>query len=696
MVEGLDPRELMETARLVKDISTDIAAIREKLGAGVRDVKEGADKAKEAVVRVKLESEMLADELRDIARLARDSGDQFKDMNLRRLLDDATKTGRTLLSFKGLTEGINRATLENLKLAALRRAEYEKTSALAKQIWMYAKEGATGRPYAQLGMRALGVTGERGIAGAAQSGLQTIRGLMADVPFGGLLGFLMWGGVKNQEWEASVHRAMRQFSAVESTWRGKSVGLHSMMLSMKEKWLLDPQELASLTGAFAAGGAGTDIAGAALGRGLQPPEGFSKNILGLSLALDTTANVATGTFAKHMVEAMAVSGDSAKDVARDIANITVGFKDANVNVGALMSNLLQMSVGLRFQRQGVADLAAVYKVASDAMVGRGGLYANTAEGRMGAAAYTQAGMQSLAQSIGGLSVGMAAELARRSGIGDIEGYIAVLEGKVGKPGKHFSTMIDAMGKLVRELAPGDEARQKFVAMNRFGVDIAGANVLVKIQDAMENELNLEEAIEKHQDELNEAFRDRAKDTADWQKKMEQLTQGIALISGAMLGQLNLFRIQLMSSKLFGGTPIDAAAVEFAERRIGQDTRLGASKVAGALGSTLGAFGGGGQYDPRQMDATIKADIKAWAQRPELKHITNEKFKREAARTLARVYGREVSTADLPSGHSEERTSGGVSVKVKRDKKNKLTVEVEPTTSVRESYASERAPFRGPK
>lgn len=577
--------------RAVREIARDIAAIREKAGATVKEVQEGTKEIAEQAQRAKTETE----KLHEVARKFSDEADRGVNAfnavgrSLRQLSTEMQRGTTSVLTWKTAMREIRSSDEALLRQAALRRGHYDQMLARAQSIVKVFRDLPEGRPVAQLAGGALGLTGERGLVAAGQRGLGVIRQLTADVPLGGLIGFLMWGGVKQQEWDAASTRVARLATGAGSVAKNVAGTIQGLFKGLQGSWQISIEDLSGMTQAFGEMG----VKGEELATKFNAPKGMQQSVAGATLALDTLTGAPVGAWAKNVAQAMSVSGDSVKSMTQQMQDLALEFRGTGININALVGSFLQMQGSMRFQRQGISDIAAAYRIFRESLDSSDSLFQGMPQA---ASQFALAGIQSLSGAVAGLggNIGLAAELARRTGQGGdgVEAWIALQEGRLGGEagrGRQFGLLVGEMGKLAREVAPDSEANQKFFMMKQYGVDIAGANALLKISKKLEGKTEAEQAkiLEENQKDLNRVFRDKGEETAKWQLRMENLQKGLVQISQGISGGIYL-GLQLLAD-VAGIIEISDDEYTRGFSMLKADLTGGAQNIARGIGGTLSAF-----------------------------------------------------------------------------------------------------------
>lgn len=387
--------------------------------------------------------------------------------------------------------------------------------------------GLTGRIGETLGMS--GANSMKTFAGSK------MNELTAGLPFGGLLGLMLFGRMKEAEFAAQGRKIANQFLAVGDVSKGTAAKMAADGVKIWSSWMADPGELAAITGAFAQMGVS---GGEAMRKAGFEAKGFGDTVFDAAFAMDTLTKSATGSFATAIGSAMQASGADIKAATADVTALGLELRNTGANVGQFVSALMQSQSGLRVQRQSVGDLREQYGLLREAFHGLGG-------SREFQAQSTLKGVQAIAGGAGNMSEGLSAFLGQRIGartgksVGGVDALIAMQEGQVGKGGAFLGEVTRELGRLAKESAGDDPNRQKFFLQKVApSLGVEGARAVLAINEQMEKDLakgaTSDEVIKSHLDDLNKAFSQRAEESSPYEKAMRQLTTQLVTIGAEML------------------------------------------------------------------------------------------------------------------------------------------------------------------
>lgn len=380
----------------------------------------------------------------------------------------------------------------------------------------------------------MGMSGSRGLFSSAMGQIQQMSSML---PMGGLLGLALFGAMKETEWSAAAHSAGRNFAQVGSGARAATKEISALARGLGPSFGMDPSALAQELGAVASGLASVGISGKQAAEKLKDT---GDSVLKTSFALDTLFKAGTGTFAQAIGQAFESTGDTIKETTRSVRDLALSLRDTGVNVVQTVGQLMQLTMGMRVQRQGVDDLSKQYFTLSKALAA--GPMAGANASALGRA--TMAGLQGVAAGISGASEGIMAVLGERisrrtggqqSGIDAMIGWQEGLLGK-GGPGNMMGQVVREMGAFAKEITGGGSRNEQIFALMKTNpaLGFEGSRAIVEMNEQIAKGVPVEKATAEAQQALKKAFVDRAADTSDFQKRMMKLTESLVTIGTGVL------------------------------------------------------------------------------------------------------------------------------------------------------------------
>lgn len=380
----------------------------------------------------------------------------------------------------------------------------------------------------------MGMSGSRGLFSSAMGQIQQMSSML---PMGGLLGLALFGAMKETEWSAAAHSAGRNFAQVGSGARAATKEISALARGLGPSFGMDPSALAQELGAVASGLAAVGISGKQSAEKLKDT---GDSVLKTSFALDTLFKAGTGTFAQAIGQAFESTGDTIKETTRSVRDLALSLRDTGVNVVSTIGQLMQLTMGMRVQRQGVDDLSKQYFTLSKALAA--GPMAGANASALGRA--TMAGLQGVAAGISGASEGIMAVLGERisrrtggqqSGIDAMIGWQEGLLGK-GGPGNMMGQVVREMGAFAKEITGGGSRNEQIFALMKTNpaLGFEGSRAIVEMNEQIAKGVPVEKATAEAQQALKKAFVDRAAETSEFQKRLVQLTAALATTGGGIL------------------------------------------------------------------------------------------------------------------------------------------------------------------
>lgn len=380
----------------------------------------------------------------------------------------------------------------------------------------------------------MGMSGSRGLFSSAMGQIQQMSSML---PMGGLLGLALFGAMKETEWSAAAHSAGRNFAQVGSGARAATKEISALARGLGPSFGMDPSALAQELGAVASGLAAVGISGKQSAEKLKDT---GDSVLKTSFALDTLFKAGTGTFAQAIGQAFESTGDTIKETTRSVRDLALSLRDTGVNVVQTIGQLMQLTMGMRVQRQGVDDLSKQYFTLSKALAA--GPMAGANASALGRA--TMAGLQGVAAGISGASEGIMAVLGERisrrtggqqSGIDAMIGWQEGLLGK-GGPGSMMGQVVREMGAFAKEITGGGSRNEQIFALMKTNpaLGFEGSRAIVEMNEQIAKGVPIEKATAEAQQALKKAFVDRAAETSEFQKRLVQLTAALATTGGGIL------------------------------------------------------------------------------------------------------------------------------------------------------------------
>jgi hypothetical protein len=303
-----------------------------------------------------------------------------------------------------------------------------------------------------------------------------------------------------------------------------------------------------MQGEFAAAGAafaqvGVDIETVMKDRVSKSIVGANESLLKTSIRLDSVFKQAAGTSARQMGQLIKDFNMSAGESAEIIAKIGFAARESGTSVAALTDSVMRSASALRTQRVDIEEVAEAQLKFQKAMQRELGAKPEYAAG------YAERAMSQVTQGLAGMSVGLSAVvgeriLSRRPELAaegePVTGLAARRALRLGfqgaeLPAEQIDVFRESIGELItmaKEAAP-DRAGQAFF-LEKMGFGFEGSQALMSIADDMDKGNTLTEALNKNQANLENAFKDRAKEQSGYLRAIQDAQDGLAKIAAGLL------------------------------------------------------------------------------------------------------------------------------------------------------------------
>jgi hypothetical protein len=515
----------------------------------------------------------------------------------------------------------------------------------------------------------MGLSGSRGAFNTVHTGF---RGLMSQMPMGGLLGLVLYGMKREQAWAAEGHAVARMFSSVGEVGRRTSKDMANLVAQL-ESTAWDGESIAAIANAFSQFGVSAEQA---LTKSSLSAKFFGDNVFRVSYAFDTMTKAAHGTTGGAIAQAVQATGLEISDVATQVFRLGATLRETGANYQQFVAGILQAQSALRVQRQGIEDLTESYVRLREGLAQSqfGGSFASLSKSqRQAVSGFTLAGMQGAAQGAGGMPEGLAGfvaqRIAGRSGqsFGAVDAIVALQEGRVGQQNAQFGQVVRELGLIAKEIG-GSREEQIFSLMKiNPSLGFEGARAVVDINKQIEKDLDagltIDEAMRSAQEELNKAFKTRDQEQSEWERVTRKILFEMARLGGHLL--IVIVNGLSMVVDAIMAVPAALASVmgkegpdwskDAVKRLTGREGMRRADVIDDAfseMGSSLTNIGKviGGQFDyatnkgkigPRERRAIkesqpVDNDVDFWAMKDELEKMTPEQARGKRGQAIRKV------------------------------------------------------------
>ena len=371
-------------------------------------------------------------------------------------------------------------------------------------------------------------------AGGFFTGLQRLNStVFANLPFGGILGVMLFGRMQEAQFFAKAQQAAQVIQRSGSMGRQMVQQLTTDIRTLEQSIPGISSNFASSNAMLAELGFTGRDATQAITQGL---EGARDTVLNLSVAMDRFFELGAGEAMKFSATIAQNTNAALKDAVQLVRDIGLSVQDTGVSFTSMLGTIMQVTSALRLQTNELKEAEGVAVMIQRAQAGFRAAGISSPE-RAGAIA--TAGLQGIAGALSGMQVGLQAVLGERMTGGRAQGLQAIMEFEQGFRGRgenqqFFVRSIEEIIKLSDEIGKGDPARQYQVLKSLFGLNAEQAQTLMAIQRSSQEGLPIEQAAAKNMDALNKSFRDEALKQDLFRTLTNRLIQVVAKLGSSLL------------------------------------------------------------------------------------------------------------------------------------------------------------------
>lgn len=365
-------------------------------------------------------------------------------------------------------------------------------------------------------------------AGGLFDGLRRLQGtVLAGVPFGGILGLMLYGLMKEDEWRASAERST---AILERAGSRVSSGLRSRLASdLRGLKLTIPSIIediqATLASGVEQGFTGKDLLGT---RGLQVGDARIARNLAMSLtAIDKEFEQAAGTASKFAATIAVDTNRPLKEAARLVADIGFAARDSGVSFMQMQGTVMQVTSALRLQNTEASQVVAIAQ-----KVQEGYQAAGMTKERAGRLAMDAVG--GMGQLVANLGPGLKGFLGERLTGGRQRGTDAIYAMEAGLTGKDPTAALMEIGKLARERVGDDKGKQSLFFQKAFGMSVEQAHALIKIGEATKGTFDVGKMSAEQTKELKDAFKDDSLKQSKFDIMINKLINAVQIMGAGLL------------------------------------------------------------------------------------------------------------------------------------------------------------------
>lgn len=362
--------------------------------------------------------------------------------------------------------------------------ELSKTSQLKQTM------GATG---------AQALTGQSNLSGAIGSISSSISNLLpAAGGIGGLIGMILYGKMREAEFNAIGETVGQQFDAIGGHTNKFAARMGVLSKDLSAYGMVAKEDFAKVAQSMAELGMTQADAETKI-KGFRNQAG--NDFMAFSISMDKAFEMAAGTTARLAGTLKRDFGQSAREAAENLQLMASSAKETGANVATFMQQVMDASSALRLMHANQSAIIALQTTAGKSFqktLGPG----HEAE----ANAYAAAGTQQLAQGLAGMDKGLMAVLAEKMGLGHGNRGEALGEFRsmVARGGKELDVtkLMEEMAKMLEKAGP--KWKQQEMA-GAFGLSVPALDALMagvhdlrnnkgvdsKTMDTIKNALGLE-------------------------------------------------------------------------------------------------------------------------------------------------------------------------------------------------------------
>lgn len=399
-----------------------------------------------------------------------------------RLMDQKTETESLRAAFIAVQVEQGKVWTEETKAGKARNEALKDTA----NLWEKIKKGITDAHTADADGRvkeytfgtksntaAQALTGAGNVAGGLSAITSSLSQLLPVAGgLGGLFGMMLYGKVKEAEFNALGQVAAQQFDQVGGFTDAFANRLTGLTRKLSVAGMAAKEDIAKVTGAMVETGLTAKDAETKI-HGFTSAAG--SDFLALTLSMDKAFEMAAGTTARFGGTLVRDFNMTTKDAANNLMLMAQAAKDSGANVAVFMQQTMEASSALRLMN---ANQEAVFETQSRVSKS----YQTGGLNRQFSGAYAAKGTQELTGAIGGgMNEGVRAIIGQRMFGGDALDALYKLQSPVARGGKELdvSAFIREMGNIMKESGVRGQGAQYKFSESVFGVGTAGADAFMK-------------------------------------------------------------------------------------------------------------------------------------------------------------------------------------------------------------------------
>jgi hypothetical protein len=370
-------------------------------------------------------------------------------------------------------------------------------------------------------------------AGGMFEGLRTLNAtIFSGLPFGGILGVMLFGRLQEAEYFAKAQQAGQVMQNAGRVGRQVINQLNGDIRTLE-------QSIPGITGNFQAAGAALanmGFTGRDAGQAISQDLSMARDtVMNLTVAMDRFFELGQGEAMKLAATVASNTNSSLKQSAELVRDIGLSVQDTGLSFNQMLGSVMQVTSALRLQTNELKEAKDVAEVIRDAQAG----FQMEGFSAQGAAQAAAAGLQGVAGALQGLDTGMKAYLgSQMTGEGpSLSTFRRFEEGFRGENRSFFKDSIEALLTTSREMGGGDEDRQYLALRTAFNLSAEQAQTLMAIQQDAGEQKSISQSAEQHMDALNKAFKDEALKQSTFKTLTNRLIQVVARVGSALIDVL---------------------------------------------------------------------------------------------------------------------------------------------------------------
>lgn len=374
-------------------------------------------------------------------------------------------------------------------------------------------------------------------AGGMFEGLRRLnQTVFAGLPFGGILGAMLFGRMQEEEYRAKAEQAGQILQ------RSGQVGQRIIGQLTEDIRRLEQtipgiaQNFAAANAAIAEMGFTGRDASTEIDQGLVNAR---DTVLNLTVAMDRFFEVGAGESAKFAAQIAQNTNGSLKESVALVRDIGLAVQDTGISFNVMLGSVMQVTSALRLQTN---ELTEARDIATAIQQAQAGFRAQGITDPAAAGALAVSGIQGIAGALNNMQIGLKATMGERMTGGEVTQLEAVRrfeEGfrAQGDNAKFFQRAVGQIVELSSELGGGNINRQYQVLKSLFGLNAEQAQAILSIQKATDEGLPIEKATKQNMDALNKALRDESLKQTTFKQMMNRLIQMVAKVGASLLDVL---------------------------------------------------------------------------------------------------------------------------------------------------------------